>query len=218
MQENLKEEKLRTLEEFRHKVRRWRAEAVDSDERDNLRSEINSLLPLARKIVADTGCLKLMGVAPPAAIGGPVLQNIDPFASLFTSFWGFSVTSEVLDMVDCAIGILRNPLARALETSNKAAVNLGRLSPLPVLLSILFQQSGDDIVSTMGLCGLEIDWAISSKEGCSDKTRKRAYRQRVDVALSGLSDEEKLRISWIIAMEWLCCMKTGRGGVGFFRV
>ena len=142
-----------------------------------------------------------MGVAPPAAVGGPVLQNIDPFASLFTSYWGFSVTPVVLDTIDSAIGVLRNPLAHALEAPKKAVGKLGSLSPLPVLLSVLFEQSGDDVVSVMDLCGLEIDWAISSKEGFSDKTRKRAYRQKIAAALSGLPDEEKLRVSWIIAME-----------------
>ena len=170
--QELRQQKVELLRRFNRKVRLWNAGAY-FDDKEGLRAEINALLPLARQIVMDIGCFRFMGVSPPPALGGAVLTNIDPFASLFTSFWGMSVTSEVMDMVNSAIGVLENPLTETLMGKGKVAQDHPQ-NPLPVVVSALFEQSSDTIVDIIGLCGVEVDWTLTKEEAYSNATRKRA--------------------------------------------
>ena len=119
---------------------------------------------------------------------------------LFTSFWGMSVSSEVMDMVNSAIGVLENPLTESLMKKDKIAQDY-RQSPFPVVVSTLFEQSSDTIVDIIGLCGVEVDWTLTNEEAYSNTTRKRAYRPRIQTAFAVMSPESKLRIGWIIVTE-----------------
>ena len=52
------------------------------DNKTELKSEINYLLPIAQSLVMQANCLKRMTMAPPPAVGGMVIQNFNPFDML----------------------------------------------------------------------------------------------------------------------------------------
>ena len=111
-----------------------------------------------------------------------------------------SITFEVIDMVNSAIEVLGYPMTETLMGKNMVARDHPQ-SPLPVVVSALFEQSSDTIVDIIGLCGVDVDWTLTKEEAYSHITRKRAYRPRIQTAFAVMSPESKLRIAWIIATE-----------------
>jgi hypothetical protein len=77
------------------------------------------------------------------------------------------------------------------------------LHPWPVVATLLFERSSDDVVEIIGLTGLEVDWQLTAKEEYSHTTRKRAFRPRVERALEALDEEARLRVAWVVASELL---------------
>ena len=112
MTENLPtpEDKIRRLEAFRKAVLKWDdSYDEDRDFRDGLRAVINREIRWVRQQVIEAHCFKLVNVIPPAVVGGPVMRDGDPFDLLFTQPYGLNATSQVVDMIDQTIGVLKNP-------------------------------------------------------------------------------------------------------------
>ena len=86
--------------------RKFNGEYEESDAA-SIRKEINEIGPLARQIVIETKCFKLMNIAPPPAIGGAVIQNMDPFDTIFERFYGMSFIPSIRDMLQQSVGVLR---------------------------------------------------------------------------------------------------------------
>ncbi|NOU01350.1 MAG: hypothetical protein HOO95_07245 [Gallionella sp.] len=102
------EEKIACLERFDVAVTRWFEGKYDPEGQDVLRKSLNEMMPIARNITHSVGCLQLMSVAPPPAIGGMVLNNINPFDGLFQTYYGQSLIPNIRDMTQQAIGLLRS--------------------------------------------------------------------------------------------------------------
>jgi hypothetical protein len=85
------------------------------------------------------------------------------------------------------------------------------LSPWPVIVTLLFEKSSDDVVDIIGLSGLSVDWSLSAKESYSHGTRKRVYRPRIDTAYAVLDEAAKLRVAWVVASELLRRDESVRG-------
>lgn len=60
-----------------------------------------------------------------------------------------------------------------------------------------------EVVSLIDSAGPVVDWALSGNDDFSNKTRKRAYRPRVDVSFRALDDSAQLRAAWILTRELL---------------
>jgi hypothetical protein len=75
------------------------------------------------------------------------------------------------------------------------------LHPWGVVAALLFELDSDEVVELVSLSGLRVDWSLTTKEGYSHATRKRAYRPRVDDAFSELGDGESLRVAWVVSSE-----------------
>jgi len=90
------------LEEFKNLLIIWynREPAVDT------RSQINKKLRNARNLVLRAGALKTFTISPPPAIGGMIMQNVDPFAMIFDPPYGQSLILPLIDMIDEAIGVI----------------------------------------------------------------------------------------------------------------
>jgi len=101
-------EKLALLEQFDSGIQRWFDGTVDQGDKEALRKSLNEMAPMARALVREARCLKLVSVSPPAAIGGPVIRNADPFDMLFESYYGMSFIPTIRDMTQQAIGVLRS--------------------------------------------------------------------------------------------------------------
>lgn len=74
----------------------------------------------------------------------------------------------------------------------------GDLDPWRVILHHLFGIESREIPKTLDRTGLAVDWSLSEKEDYSAKTRLAAYRPRIVSAYEALSDDDKLRVAYIV--------------------
>lgn len=75
------------------------------------------------------------------------------------------------------------------------------LHPWPALLGILLDLDSTEVVSLIDSTGLVVNWSLTGDDDCSNKTRKRAYRPRLDTAYHDLNDDFQLRAAWILTRE-----------------
>lgn len=71
-----------------------------------IRTFINRNTPAVRKLVWRAGCGKTMTISPPAAVGGLIMRNVDPFSCVFEGPYGMNMTSVICDMIDEAVGVI----------------------------------------------------------------------------------------------------------------
>lgn len=102
------EEKITLLEQFDSGMERWFNGKVEQGDREALRKSLNEMAPMARALIREARCQKLISASPPPAIGGPFLQNVDPFDMLFESYYGMSFIPTIRDMTQQTIGVLRS--------------------------------------------------------------------------------------------------------------
>lgn len=77
------------------------------------------------------------------------------------------------------------------------------LHPWPPLIAIVSDLDSTEVVSLIDSTGLTVDWALSGNDNVSNKTRKRAYRPRLDVSFHALDYDAQLRVAWILTRELL---------------
>jgi len=99
------EEKVTHLKEFEDLLGRWFNGKYQPEDQDALRRKINEMAPRARGLLIEARCLKTMSASPPPAIGGPLLQNVDPFDMIFETYYGMSFIPNIRDMTQQAIGV-----------------------------------------------------------------------------------------------------------------
>jgi hypothetical protein len=90
------------LQQFKELLQEWRKAPTNE-----LRSRINEEKHGVRREVLEAGCLKHMVIGPPPAVGGLVMNGVDPFDMIFNPPWGRSLIPVVEDMIDETIGVLR---------------------------------------------------------------------------------------------------------------
>ena len=77
------------------------------------------------------------------------------------------------------------------------------MDPWPPLLAITFELDSTEVVSLIDLTGLLVVWRLTSNDDYSNKTRKRAYRPRIEAAIHAVDEESRLRAAWILTRELL---------------
>lgn len=75
------------------------------------------------------------------------------------------------------------------------------LHPWPPLLAIVSDLDSTEVVSLIDRTGLVVNWSLTANDDFSNKTRKRAYRPRLDVAFRALDEQAQLRAAWILTRE-----------------
>jgi predicted nucleotide-binding protein len=121
------------LEAFRGLIERWSKSS--STDRQQFRSQINRRIDRVREIVILAGCMETLTIGPPPAIGGYVMQNVDPFRYIFEDVWGRSLNSKVFDMIDQTIGIIESgKFEQRKESIKKARGPMGPISGSKVFL------------------------------------------------------------------------------------
>lgn len=124
------DEKIKALEEFRGLLQQW---SVARRQRHStgldalaIRSQINQTKPVIRQMVIEQGCMKIVTIAPPPAVGGLVMRNMDPFDLIFDPPYRQDMLSVIVDMLDETIGLIRvepsSPLQA--ESSNAPTVSV----------------------------------------------------------------------------------------------
>jgi hypothetical protein len=99
------EEVIKRLTTFKEKL------ATYPKERDpKLREWLNQNVHWIRMEVIKAKCHKRFTIGPPPAIGGLVMQGVDPFDCMYDSPNGVNMVPIICDMIDRTIGVLSNPL------------------------------------------------------------------------------------------------------------
>jgi len=125
---------IKKLDEFRNLVTQWSKSSSVAD-RQQLRSQINRRVDHIKEIVILAGCLETLTIGPPPAIGGFVMQNVDPFRYIFEDVWGRSLNGKVFDMLDQTIGIIESgKFENRKERIQKAKGPMGPISGSKVFL------------------------------------------------------------------------------------
>lgn len=125
-------EKIAFLVRFKDDIQaQFNGSSSSPDQADAVRTRINRGMRRAKEIVAETGSMKVVTLAPPAAIGGLIAHDADPFEFILQSFYGMSMTPTVADMIEQAIGVLETPgylekLVLANATSDRKAIDAAR--------------------------------------------------------------------------------------------
>ena len=96
------DDRIKRLNTFKVKLREW-----DRSHDQTVREEVNQEKAWAHREIAELGCLKVFTLAPPPAVGGLVMRNIDLFDHLFDRPYMQPVIPLVVDMIDDAIGRLK---------------------------------------------------------------------------------------------------------------
>lgn len=69
------------------------------------RAAINRVKRSVQREVIEAGCLFTMTISPPPAVGGLVMQNVNPFDMIFEQVYLRSLNPQVKDMVNQTIGV-----------------------------------------------------------------------------------------------------------------
>jgi len=102
------EEKINRLEEFNLKINQYLTDKYE--DKSKLKSKINYDVSIVQKLVIEAHCLKRVTIAPPPAVGGIIMENVNPFDMIFQNAWGRSFIPDIIDMVEQAIGKYKNNL------------------------------------------------------------------------------------------------------------
>lgn len=81
-------------------------------------------------------------------------------------------------------------------------MNSSTLQPWPVIRGVLLEQlSSYEVPKVIDRAGLSVDWTLSEKQNYSDKMRINAYRPRIDSAYAELTEEDGIRVAYVLADE-----------------
>jgi len=84
-----------------------------------LRKSLNERVPMAEEIVREAGCLKLIAGAPPPNVGGPTIQNVNPFNVLFDEYHDVPFIPHTQDMIQKAIGVIQSGRPEEVKEAKK---------------------------------------------------------------------------------------------------
>lgn len=98
----VEQEKIDLLEEFKLKLLEW-----EKNHDPEVRSFINQNSVSVRREVLEAGCLQTLTIAPPPAIGGLVMRDVDAFTMVFDAPYRLNLIRVVVDMIDRTLGVLR---------------------------------------------------------------------------------------------------------------
>jgi hypothetical protein len=99
------EDRIGLLGEFKVSLQNWQ----------NTRSPIqrqwlNENRHTVEREVIEAGCFRTLTVSPPAAVGGYVARNVNPFDGMFQPVNFANMIPIIIDMLDQTVGRLKNPL------------------------------------------------------------------------------------------------------------
>jgi hypothetical protein len=81
------------------------------------------------------------------------------------------------------------------------ASSKSELDPWQVILGHLFEMDSYYIPQIIEKTGMVVDWSLTEREDYSHKYRKAAYRPRINTAYNSHSEQDRLRVAYIVASE-----------------
>ena len=95
------QDKIERIERFKGLLTSW-----EKRHDDESRTRINQETVWVRREVIEAGCFHTLTIAPPPAVGGLIMRDVDPFAMIFNRPYMMSMVPQVVDMIDKTIGVL----------------------------------------------------------------------------------------------------------------
>lgn len=95
------DERKARLKDFLQLLEEW-----ENSHSDEVRARINQSKNSVQREVVEAGCLHTMTISPPPAVGGMIMQNINPFDMIFDHVYLRSLNSHVKDMINQTIGVI----------------------------------------------------------------------------------------------------------------
>jgi len=183
-------EKIQLLSSFQVDIRCWFDGKYAQSEADAIRSRINRNVRRVCSIVSETGCLKLITVAPPAAVGGLMIRNANPFDSVLETYYGLPFVPAIVDMLDEATGVLEeNKPQQIIEPTGWTRVDRNR----DKITQVLAQANNEEDYQTVGLLCREA--IISLAQAVYDP----AFHLPLDEVKPSETDAKRMLESYITA-------------------
>jgi hypothetical protein len=100
------DERIKRLNEFKTNLIAW-----EKSPDDKLREWLNQNKSWVQRETTEAGCGKRLTISPPPAVGGLIMQNVDPFNIMFDRPWLMRIVPTICDILDETIGVLSNPVS-----------------------------------------------------------------------------------------------------------
>ena len=88
-----------------------------------------------------------------------------------------------------------------MRTGQDKTSSTSELDPWQVILGHLFELDSYYIPEMIEKTGMTVDWSLTERENYMHKYRKAAYRPRINSAYNLLSEQDRLRVAYIVASE-----------------
>ena len=96
------EEKIDRLAEFQRNLEEW------GDSRSiEARKSLNQNARAVKRDLIETGCFRTYTIAPPPAVGGLIMRNVDPIDMMFDAPYLMSFNTKISDMIDQAVVVIK---------------------------------------------------------------------------------------------------------------
>ena len=99
------EERVARLKTFKANLVEWQKSPDPK-----LREWLNHNVGAVQRDVVEARCLVRLTISPPPAVGGLVMQNVNPFDMMFEQVYLMSLIPRICDMLDKTVGVLLNCL------------------------------------------------------------------------------------------------------------
>ena len=101
----------------------------------------------------------------------------------------------------CGLIIVRRMNRISTRASQDKVLSKSELDPWQAILGHLFELDSYHIPQIIEKTGMMVDWSLNEREDYSHKYRKAAYRPRINSAYNSLSEQDRLRVAFIVATE-----------------
>jgi len=98
------DDRIARIEEFKQRLVAW-----EKDNDGKKREWLNQNMHAVRRETIEAGTHITVTIYPPPAVGGLVMQGVDPFDEMFNRPYLMRMVPTITDMLDKTIGVLRNP-------------------------------------------------------------------------------------------------------------
>jgi len=98
------DQKIARLTEFQRQLSEY-----DESGSASARRYLNQNSSAVRRDLVEAGCYQRYTISPPPAIGGLIMRDVDPITMMFDPPYRMNFTTKISDMIDMAIGVLREP-------------------------------------------------------------------------------------------------------------
>jgi len=96
------DEKISRLLQFQEQLTEW-----GKSRSKEARRYLNQNARAVKRDLIETGCFRTYTIAPPPAVGGLVMRNVDPIDMMFDPPYLMSFNTKISDMIDQAVAALR---------------------------------------------------------------------------------------------------------------